>query len=332
MLETREQAFNNISKSLAITKYDIEHRQSINDYGLNIHAENFFRDILNFVYGYNLENANHENQNTPYIDLIDTKRKLFFQVTTTRTKEKIENTLQIFNQPHYHNYELKILYLLEKAKLKSSTIDELNTKYQINLEDCLYDSGDLIREINNLPTDKLVELNHKYFKNVLDQYAEIQILDLVIKHLIQGKKKIKVNFNDEDFGSIDSNEKLSLNHINLRITAEINGGLDYRTLLTELDEDDKTLTDLREFVVDDLYQTILKNKLLSKVKREELRNQNIVQLHALAKLYSVDFNGIISDLHHQIETNIEIDDFNSMNISWIIISFFFEICDVGIKE
>ena len=52
MVETREEIFNKISKSLAITKYDIEHRQSINDYCLNIHSENFFRDILNFIYGY----------------------------------------------------------------------------------------------------------------------------------------------------------------------------------------------------------------------------------------------------------------------------------------
>ena len=94
MVETREEIFNKISKSLAITKYDIEHRQSINDYCLNIHSENFFRDILNFIYGYELVNSNKEKQNTPYIDLVDNKRRLFFQVTTTRTKEKIEVSIE----------------------------------------------------------------------------------------------------------------------------------------------------------------------------------------------------------------------------------------------
>lgn len=79
MVETREEIFNKISKSLAITKYDIEHRQSINDYCLNIHSENFFRDILNFIYGYELVNSNKEKQNTPYIiDLVDNKKKIIF--------------------------------------------------------------------------------------------------------------------------------------------------------------------------------------------------------------------------------------------------------------
>lgn len=332
MVEDREQAFNNISKSLAITKYDIEHRQSINDYGLNIHSENFFRDILNFVYGYALENTNYASQNAPYVDLVDKKRKLFFQVTTTRTKEKIEKSLKILDNNEYANYTIKILYLLEKSKPEQSTINELNAKYQIDLKNCLYDSSDFIKEINNLSTEKLIELNQKYFLNIIDRYAETQILDLVIKHLIQGKKKIKINYNDEDFGSIDSNQKIKLNKLNTRITAELNRGLDYRSLLEQLEEVDSILSNLREFIVDGLYKTILENKLLAKVKREELVGKNIVQLHALAKLYNLDFNVMISSLYDQIEANIEIDNFNSTNISWIIIAFFFEICDVGVKE
>jgi hypothetical protein len=332
MVENREKAFNNISRSLAITKYDIEHRQSINDYGLNIHSENFFRDILNFIYGYTLENANYKSHNTPYIDLVDKKRKLFFQVTTTRTKEKIEKSLQILKDPKYTSYTIKILYLLEKSKPERSTVEELNIKYRIDLIDCLYDSSDLIREINNLPTEKLIDLNHKYFHNIMDKYAEVQILDLVIKHLIQGKKKIKINYNDEDFGSIDSNEKIKINKLNTRIAAELNRALDYRSLLEQLDKEDCTLTELREFVVDGLYKTILENKLLAKARREELIGKNVGQLHSLAKLHNLDFNVMISTLHDQIEANIDIDNFNSTNISWIIIAFFFEICDVGVKE
>jgi hypothetical protein len=33
-----------------------------------------------------------------------------------------------------------------------------------------------------------------------------------------------------------------------------------------------------------------------------------------------------------LESKIDIKDFNSMSISWIIISFFFEICDIGLKK
>mgnify|MGYP000579539675 CR=1 FL=1 len=51
MVDIRQNTFNNISRALAITRYDIEQRQLINDYGLNIHAENYFMEIFNFVYG-----------------------------------------------------------------------------------------------------------------------------------------------------------------------------------------------------------------------------------------------------------------------------------------
>ena len=58
MIDERKIAFDNISKVLAVSRYDIEQRQLINDYGLNIHGEYFFRDVFNFVYSLNLENAN----------------------------------------------------------------------------------------------------------------------------------------------------------------------------------------------------------------------------------------------------------------------------------
>ena len=329
MVETREEIFNKISKSLAITKYDIEHRQSINDYCLNIHSENFFRDILNFIYGYELVNSNKEKQNTPYIDLVDNKRRLFFQVTTTRTKEKIENTLQILNE--YKDYEVKILYLLEKSKPNKETITELNSKYNMNLLDSLYDSSDLIRDINDLETTKLKDLYLKYFKDIQNKYSEVEILDLVIKHLISSKKKFKINYSNNDFGSIESNEKLKLNNINQRISSEINSGLDYRVLIEKLEEDN-TITNLKALIVDDKYKSILETKLLAKVKREEILNKDVSELHILSKLHNLNYNEVISELYENINSEVEIDDFNSLNVTWIIIAFFFEICDIGIKE
>lgn len=329
MVETREEIFNKISKSLAITKYDIEHRQSINDYCLNIHSENFFRDILNFIYGYELVNSNKEKQNTPYIDLVDNKRRLFFQVTTTRTKEKIENTLQILNE--YKDYEVKILYLLEKSKPNKETITELNSKYNMNLLDSLYDSSDLIRDINDLETTKLKDFYNKYFKNLENKYSEISILDLVIKHLVHNKKKCKRNYLNDDFGTIESNEKLQLNKINQKISSEINSGIDYRVLIEKLEEDN-TITNLKALIVDDKYKSILETKLLAKVKREEILNKDVSELHILSKLHNLNYNEVISELYENINSEVEIDDFNSLNVTWIIISFFFEICDIGIKE
>lgn len=329
MVDLRQKAFNNISRVLAITRYDIEQRQLINDYGLNIHAENYFMDILNFVYGYSFENANFESQNVAHIDLIDKTNKLIYQITTTRTKEKIENTLKALDSKNYVGYSIKMFYLLDKANPNKDT--ELEAKYNIVLKDCLLDYTDLINDINNLETNKLIELNNKYFSGIEEKYTEEIVLNLVFKHLIQNQSKVKPNYND-DLGSIDTNKKIEINDLNPRITNKINDGLDYIAIVNDIDREDNLLSELRSLVIEDLYKNILINLLISKVSRSQLENKTLLELHSLSKAYSLEFNKIIHNLYVLLEDKIDIKDFNSTSISWIIISFFFEICDVGIKQ
>ena len=47
MISERKIAFDRISRIFAITCRDIEHHQAINDLSLNIHGENYFRDVFN---------------------------------------------------------------------------------------------------------------------------------------------------------------------------------------------------------------------------------------------------------------------------------------------
>ena len=328
MTYLRQEAFNSISRILAITRYDIEQRQKINDLGLNIHGENYFRDVFNFVYGYNLENDNFENQNSACVDLVDKNRNLAYQITTTRTKEKIKNTFKALKKEKYRNYTIKIFYLLDKSKPNKETIEEFKKNYGIDLNDCLLDYRDLVKKINNLETNKLIELDNKYFKNNTKKYTDEIVLNLVFGHLIRNYAKINPNY-DDDFGTIDTNEKIKLNNINSRIASKINDSLDYINLV---DSEKDLLTDLRKLVVDNLYKGVLKQLLLSKVSKSELSDKTSFELNDLCKTNDIDSNKIINDLHQDLENKINIKDFNSMSISWIIIAFFFEICDIGIKE
>ena len=328
MIDLRQKAFNSISRVLAITRYDIEQRQLINEYGLNIHGENYFRDVFNFVYEYNFINDNFKSQNSACVDLVDESRKLAYQITTTRTKEKLENTFKALKKEKYKNYTIKIFYLLDKSKPNKETIEEFKNSYRIDLNDCLLDYTDLINKINNLETNKLIKLDNKYFKNYTEQYTDKIVLDLVFKHLIQNYSKIKPNY-DDDFGTIDTNEKIELNNINKRIASEINGGLDYINIVSN---ENDLLSDLRKLIVDDLYKGILVQLLLSKVSKATLADKTLSELNDLCKTNNIDFNKIINKLHQNLEGKINIKDYNSMSISWIIISFFFEICDIGVKK
>jgi hypothetical protein len=331
MLEERKKAIDNISKILAITRYHIEHHQAISDYSLHIHGENYFRDVFNLVYDYKLINANFETKNAPCIDLIDKKRKLAYQITTTRTKEKIEKTLKILLDPKYKNYDIKIYFLLDKAKPSNSTIQELSDKYGITLSEVLADYTDLMRDIENLETNKLIELNNKYFKGIEKRYTDEVVLDLTCKHLLTKFPTIKKDY-DDDFGSVDTNKKLELNKINSRTAAYINISLGHSQLLYTLNEEGDFLSQLRTLVIDNIYKGVLIDILRTKISKSELKDKNIGQLHELAATHQCDFNKIIHKLYNAIDSHIEIKDFNAMNIIWTIIAYFFEICDVGVHE
>jgi uncharacterized Zn finger protein len=329
MIDLRQKAFNSISRVLAITRYDIEQRQLINEYGLNIHGENYFRDVFNFVYDdYNFENDNFESQNSACVDLVDKSQKLAYQITTTRTKEKLENTFKALKKEKYKNYTLKIFYLLEKSNPNEKTIEAFKNEYDIDLNECLLDYTDLINEINNLSDAKLIKLDNKHFKNYTESYTNEIVLNLVFKHLVQNYSKINTNY-DDDFGTIDTNEKIELNNINERIASEINAGLDYINIV---DSENDLLSDLRKLVVDDLYKNILVQLLLSKLSKDTLASKKLSELNDLCKTNNIDTNKIINNLHQNLENKINIKDFNSMSISWIIIAFFFEICDIGRKK
>ena len=335
MIEERKIAFDNISRTLAITRYDIEQHQLVNDQSLNIHGENWFRDIFNFVYSNNFfVNANIETKtgNASAVDLIDKDKELAYQITTTRTKEKVDDTLKKIKTTEYKDYTLKIFFLLEKSKFNKDTKQYFKDEYSINIEDYLIDYTDLLKSIEALETDKLIELNKKLFIKSAEKYTDNITLRLIFQHLVKEKKNVIVDYMDDDFGTVDTNAKLSLNKINEKISAEIKRSLDYRVILDDFCNVDNLLTDLKSYIIDDIYKNILLEKLKQKTSEKELVDKKTSELQDIAIVHKIDFNKLVSQLHREIENNIEIIDFNSMNIAWIIIAYFFELCDVGVDE
>src|SRR5699024_6146879 len=56
-------------------------------------SENFFRDLLNEMYGYSFTNQNKSKSNAEGYDLIDKNNKIILQISSTCSKSKIEATL-----------------------------------------------------------------------------------------------------------------------------------------------------------------------------------------------------------------------------------------------
>ena len=215
----RKEIIDSITKGIAILKYEIEHKQSLSDYSLNIYSENLYREMLNAIYGYNLENANTDNKNAAYIDLIDDKNKIFIQITSTKTKAKIDNTLKILETKP--DFKIKILYLLDKPSPRDSSFDEWKNKYDIDVEKCLIDTKDLLKDINNLEQTKLGEIYSFFDTRILKTYTTEVVLNLVISHILRQYKKIKVNYLDDFNNTKEVDKKLEINNLNERISIEI---------------------------------------------------------------------------------------------------------------
>ena len=330
MINQRKKIFDKISRLWAITRYDIEHHQTINDLSLNIHGENFFRDLFNVLYNLNLQNTNFKSANSPCIDLIDNNKKLAYQITTERTAHKIKDTLRVLKNNKYNGFNIKIFYLLDKAKPSRATIEMIKNLFNINLNDILFDYSDIIRDINNLETDKLFSIYNNHFEDISEKYTNHIALDLAVKHLIKQAKQIKKDYDDE-FGTIQVKEKIKLNRINPRISAHITMGQDYRSLIEELKEDN-SLSDLRNYIVDELYKGILRKSIEEKQILKSKQGYTTFKLQEKAAQLNIDFNKLIKKLYEQIKNELKIDDFNSINIPWIIIGYFFEICDVGVHK
>jgi len=118
----RQKYFNEISENLEILSSRIKTNGKLNVLDLNIHAEAFYRDLLNYTYGFKLKAANETKANIEAIDLIDSENKVVIQVSSSATKQKIESTLSKKKISDYaaENYTIKFLFIADEAeKLRS---------------------------------------------------------------------------------------------------------------------------------------------------------------------------------------------------------------------
>lgn len=87
----------------------------LNLHDSNIHAEDFFRDFLNTLKGWNLINANSLVFNVPGVDLIYEDDSRMVQVTSTVSKKKIQDSLDKTNKKKYSDYHFYFLVISRDA-------------------------------------------------------------------------------------------------------------------------------------------------------------------------------------------------------------------------
>ena len=159
-----ERYYRNISESLnwLVTMIRQDNRRNIQS--LNIHAEAFFAEFLNALYGWDLINANAADQNAPGIDLWYAGRKVIAQVSSTYTHKKIQGSLDKSTDSKYDGSQFYFVAITEKTQ----KYDDFNVPEGItfNKDTDVLDMDRLLNKVLNAGIEKqkvLSDLVDKYF-------------------------------------------------------------------------------------------------------------------------------------------------------------------------
>lgn len=144
-----------IAHSLALLSKEVEIRNAVNLYDINIVAEDFFPGLLNLIYGYELKNINYLEKNAPAIDLYDSKNKVSIQVTSDNDSAKIKHTISEFNQNGFYEIYDRLIILILTQKKKYTTDFDTEGKFTFDKEKDIWDVESLIKDIRKLELDKL---------------------------------------------------------------------------------------------------------------------------------------------------------------------------------
>lgn len=137
-----------ISHQLSSLAFEVSTRSKDNLLDINNRCEDFFCLLLNIIFDYKLTNANKLRQNFPGIDLIDTTKKIFIQVSSTCTKSKVDHSLKeiSLNIGDFDDYRFRFLSISKDAS------DIRGKKYSVP-DGLLFDSCKDIIDISSLIED-----------------------------------------------------------------------------------------------------------------------------------------------------------------------------------
>lgn len=152
---TRDIYISKIKTLLNVLKGEIKDSGKLNLLDINVHAEDFFRDLLNLVYGWQLKNMNQWNQNAAGGDLWYDDGKLVIQVSSTTKKDKIQSSIDKLSGEQFAGYRFKFLRIdgdvIKLRKESYNTHDDIVFNPSVDI----IDISSLLKEIAHLGIDSL---------------------------------------------------------------------------------------------------------------------------------------------------------------------------------
>lgn len=183
---------------------------------LNKYCEDFIKEVLNICYGYNLRNLNADRINEPGLDLGDERSKIAYQITSTCTSEKVNNTLEKITDEQLTKYDNIKVFILGKKQGKYDAVrDDLMKRCSFEINDIM-DIYDLSKQTISLRYDDLYSLYKLFEKEFQIVITEIEIpnkegiypttfidkLEIVPNTICQNAKKFISEYSDNKLSDI----------------------------------------------------------------------------------------------------------------------------------
>ncbi len=226
--------FNYIEKKINEIAYRIESRGRLNILDFNQHSEIFYRDLLNKLYGWNLINLNEVKQNVEGIDLVDVDNKIIVQVSSTATKQKLNNSFSKDIYKDYTGFTFKFISISRDFEVKNYKIPNniYNLKFKEN-EDII-DKNKIFKKVFNL---KILEQKDLYNFIKEELVNEIDILKTdsnlaTIINILASENFVKFDTKYE-INDFEINKKIEYNNL-VDIKGIINDYKIYHSKINEM--------------------------------------------------------------------------------------------------
>ena len=214
----RKNYFDYIEEKLAILSIRVKNRGKLNILDVHMHSENFYRDLMNLLYDWSLNNINNSIQNVEAIDLIDYNKKIIVQISATVTKAKIEKSLdkKIIEKYAQRGYKFKFVSIAENTdKLRKQNYQN---PYGVGFEPQIdiFDISSLEKDIIDLQTEKM-ERVYQFIKAELGNMPDSISFNSDLATIINILAEVKLD-SDEPLGNINMYEidkKIAFNKLDI---------------------------------------------------------------------------------------------------------------------
>lgn len=229
----RSQYFNYIEDKIDYLSYRIGKRGKINLLDLNIYSETFFAEMINMLLKLNLKNMNAIKQNVEGIDLIDHDNKVVAQVSSTNTKQKIENSLKKEIIKKYKDYRFIFIPIVgDSDALRLKTFRNPHG-INFNPEEDIYDTKAILNLVLNMKIGEQQNF-YTFIKEELGNEVDLVKVDTNLAAIINilAKENLVNIPNSSQINHFEINRKIEFNNLqNAKGTIDL-----YKVYYSKLDE------------------------------------------------------------------------------------------------